>query len=183
MKKFQPSPILLHTCWSVSWRVLTAACADAAGVIRHATFARSKPVLDATHRTLQLTVERLFVLLVFAALSHPSAHSWNLTVCPSPVQRAANRFGALVYVCVLVFFRVFLVTFRIACAEWNVCVPIAKMHTKEDDQFVLYGGPDPTDLDRYGSLGEVIVAELKLRPTNIGLVLSTTCQHVYHRVL
>ncbi|XP_052865027.1 uncharacterized protein LOC128271505 [Anopheles cruzii] len=44
------------------------------------------------------------------------------------------------------------------------------MHTKEDDRYVLYGGPDPTDLDHFGSLGEVIVEELKLRPTNVGLV-------------
>ncbi|XP_058056983.1 uncharacterized protein LOC131208313 [Anopheles bellator] len=44
------------------------------------------------------------------------------------------------------------------------------MHTKEDDRYVLYGGPDPTDLDHFGSLGEVIVEELKLRPTNVGLI-------------
>ncbi|KFB37036.1 AGAP003481-PA-like protein [Anopheles sinensis] len=44
------------------------------------------------------------------------------------------------------------------------------MHTKADDQYVLYGGPDPADLDHFGSLGEVIVDELRLRPANIGLI-------------
>uniref|UniRef100_A0A182FB05 Luciferin 4-monooxygenase n=1 Tax=Anopheles albimanus TaxID=7167 RepID=A0A182FB05_ANOAL len=44
------------------------------------------------------------------------------------------------------------------------------MHTKEDDRYVLYGGPDPADLDHFGSLGEVIVEELKLRPGNVGLI-------------
>ncbi|XP_058130452.1 luciferin 4-monooxygenase-like [Anopheles ziemanni] len=48
------------------------------------------------------------------------------------------------------------------------------MHTKADDQYVLYGGPDPIDLDRFGSLGEVIVEELRLRPANIGLIEPVT---------
>uniref|UniRef100_A0A182QR12 Luciferin 4-monooxygenase n=1 Tax=Anopheles farauti TaxID=69004 RepID=A0A182QR12_9DIPT len=58
------------------------------------------------------------------------------------------------------------------------------MHTKEDDQYVLYGGPDPTDLDRYGSLGEVIVEELRLRPANIGLIDPVTLEELsYSQIL
>uniref|UniRef100_A0A182NL03 Luciferin 4-monooxygenase n=1 Tax=Anopheles dirus TaxID=7168 RepID=A0A182NL03_9DIPT len=58
------------------------------------------------------------------------------------------------------------------------------MHTKEDDQYVLYGGPDPTDLDQYGSLGEVIVEELKLRPANIGLIDPVTLEELsYSQIL
>uniref|UniRef100_A0A182VS70 Luciferin 4-monooxygenase n=1 Tax=Anopheles minimus TaxID=112268 RepID=A0A182VS70_9DIPT len=58
------------------------------------------------------------------------------------------------------------------------------MHTKEDDRYVLYGGPDPTDLDQYGSLGEVIVAELNLRPSNIGLIDPVTLEELsYNQIL
>uniref|UniRef100_A0AAG5CN47 Luciferin 4-monooxygenase n=1 Tax=Anopheles atroparvus TaxID=41427 RepID=A0AAG5CN47_ANOAO len=58
------------------------------------------------------------------------------------------------------------------------------MHTKEDDEYVLYGGPDPVDLDRFGSLGEVIVQELRLRPTNIGLIDPVTEEELsYSQIL
>uniref|UniRef100_A0A182R867 Luciferin 4-monooxygenase n=1 Tax=Anopheles funestus TaxID=62324 RepID=A0A182R867_ANOFN len=58
------------------------------------------------------------------------------------------------------------------------------MHTKEDDQYVLYGGPDPTDLDQYGSLGEVIVEELNLRPSNLGLIDPVTLEELtYSQIL
>ncbi|XP_053671372.1 uncharacterized protein LOC128721591 [Anopheles nili] len=58
------------------------------------------------------------------------------------------------------------------------------MHTQEDERYVLYGGPDPTDLDHYGSLGEVIVEELKLRPANIGLIDPVTLEELsYAQIL
>ncbi|XP_055543054.1 luciferin 4-monooxygenase-like [Wyeomyia smithii] len=38
------------------------------------------------------------------------------------------------------------------------------------DKFILYGGPDPVELLQDGSLGEMIIRDLKQRPSNIGLI-------------
>ncbi|XP_065091158.1 luciferin 4-monooxygenase-like [Ochlerotatus camptorhynchus] len=40
----------------------------------------------------------------------------------------------------------------------------------DSETAIVYGGPDPADLLHDGSLGEMMIKELKLRPTNIGLI-------------
>lgn len=35
---------------------------------------------------------------------------------------------------------------------------------------IISGGPEPVELLQDGSLGEMMIKELKLRPSNIGLV-------------
>ncbi|XP_058465877.1 uncharacterized protein LOC131439176 [Malaya genurostris] len=44
------------------------------------------------------------------------------------------------------------------------------MPSNENETFIIYGGPDPTDLLKDGSLGEMMIKDLKLRPANIGLI-------------
>lgn len=44
------------------------------------------------------------------------------------------------------------------------------MTSVDSETAIVYGGPDPVDLLHDGSLGEMMIKELKLRPTNIGLV-------------
>ncbi|XP_053698307.1 uncharacterized protein LOC128745297 [Sabethes cyaneus] len=41
---------------------------------------------------------------------------------------------------------------------------------QEDEQYILYGGPDPVDLLQDGSLGEMMVNEFLARPQNIALI-------------
>lgn len=42
--------------------------------------------------------------------------------------------------------------------------------TRDDERFILYGGPDPRELLQDRSLGEMIVKELRKQPDNVGLV-------------
>nr|XP_029713865.1 luciferin 4-monooxygenase-like [Aedes albopictus] len=42
--------------------------------------------------------------------------------------------------------------------------------TASNDKWIVYGGPDPVDLLNDGSLGEMIIKELKRQPENIGLI-------------
>lgn len=44
------------------------------------------------------------------------------------------------------------------------------LSTEDKDKWIIFGGPDPVNLLHDGSLGEMIIKELKLRPANIGLV-------------
>ncbi|XP_062537188.1 uncharacterized protein LOC134205685 [Armigeres subalbatus] len=44
------------------------------------------------------------------------------------------------------------------------------LSTEDKDKWVIFGGPDPVNLLHDGSLGEMIIKELKLRPANIGLI-------------
>lgn len=45
--------------------------------------------------------------------------------------------------------------------------------TASNENLIVYGGPDPVDLLNDGSLGEMMIKELKLQPKNIGLVSVT----------
>ncbi|XP_055543044.1 uncharacterized protein LOC129728617 [Wyeomyia smithii] len=42
--------------------------------------------------------------------------------------------------------------------------------TQEDEQYILYGGPDPTEMLQDGSLGEMMVNEFRAKPQNIALI-------------
>lgn len=42
--------------------------------------------------------------------------------------------------------------------------------TASNENLIVYGGPDPVDLLNDGSLGEMMIKELKLQPKNIGLI-------------
>ncbi|XP_029713865.2 luciferin 4-monooxygenase [Aedes albopictus] len=42
--------------------------------------------------------------------------------------------------------------------------------TASNDKWIVYGGPDPVDLLNDGSLGEMMIKELKRQPENIGLI-------------
>lgn len=42
--------------------------------------------------------------------------------------------------------------------------------SRDDERFILYGGPDPVEHLQDGSLGAMIVKELREHPDNVGLV-------------
>lgn len=48
--------------------------------------------------------------------------------------------------------------------------------SSHNEQYILYGGPDPQELLQDRSLGEMIVKELRKQPENVGLVRSVEDQ-------
>lgn len=48
---------------------------------------------------------------------------------------------------------------------------------RDEEKYILYGGPDPTELLQDGSLGAMIVKELREHPDNVGLVSVVIFRH------
>ncbi|XP_065091160.1 luciferin 4-monooxygenase-like [Ochlerotatus camptorhynchus] len=56
--------------------------------------------------------------------------------------------------------------------------------SRDDEKYILYGGPDPEELLQDGSLGAMIVKELRERPDNIGLIdPESEVQLTYQQIL
>ncbi|XP_058812705.1 luciferin 4-monooxygenase-like [Topomyia yanbarensis] len=58
------------------------------------------------------------------------------------------------------------------------------MASREDEKYILYGGPDPLEFLQDGSLGEMMLKEFLVKPDNIGLIDPVTeVQLTYRQIL